>query len=170
MLRLVHLAICAAALVALVVWAGCGPTCVTECGVTYDGTDCAGFGRIVSATVAAYPGCDAGTEEDACASLVGYRVHVLPVSETQVDDAGRRYWPAPENGEGVTRAYGETDCAARTITLAEERPDVAAWELVNASQGYCPMLAYPWPAPLSCVYQHGRAASVALTGAAGGSP
>jgi hypothetical protein len=177
--RAAHLIATAGALLALFV--ACYPSaeCVTGCGETFTGQDCAGFDRLESATVAAFATCDAGSPDDTCAQLAGWRVDVLPEEQTfPIDDAGSRAWPAPPNNEGVKFAYADTDCIHRTVMLADEvwSNGAAATELVNASQRRC----YSEPGlysqaqwvdtGFSCVVATAERAPLVLTGSQGEGP
>jgi len=155
-------------------WAACYPaaTCVTACGETFTGQDCAGFSRLESATVEAFGACDAGSSESACAALAGWTVRVYPAIDTiPRDDAGDREWTAPPNDEGVLYAYGLTDWNTRTVTLADEHwpSGVAATELVHVATGETSAQYSAWPTDgRACVVQVAKRGPFVLTGSEGG--
>lgn len=171
-----HLLLTGLALLGLV-WA-CYPTaaCVTSCGETFSGSDCYGFNQAETRTVAAFGTCDAGSPDDACAALSGWRVAVLLPSQAPLrDDAGDREWPAPPNTEGADGglkwAYGQADWNTRTITLADEHwaSGVAATELVHVATGETQANYSAWPSDgRACVVAVASRGPFVLTGSNGG--
>jgi hypothetical protein len=186
-MRRAHLIATAGVLLALFV--ACYPSaeCVTGCGETFTGSDCAGLDRLESATIAAFATCDAGSPDDACAALQGWRVDVLPESQTfPIDDAGARGWaPSPTEAaqlclenpktcDGGGYVSGETVRPTRTVTLADEAwsDGNAATELVHVATGE--FSGNPYPAWLTngraCVVAVTRSSPLVLTGSQGEGP
>jgi hypothetical protein len=159
-------------------FAACYPTaqCTSPCGVTFLGSDCRGYVAAETATVAAFGPCDAGSPDDACSNLSGWRV-VLATDTHPYGDAGQRYFTqwnneAPDGG-ALPYVFGETDWNTRTVTLADEHwpSGVASTELVHVATGEMQANYGAWRTDgRRCVVDTAKRAPYVLTGSEGGSP
>lgn len=145
-------------LIAIVLLAGCAtlypppgqdpqvdvPT-TTYCGVTWSGVDIQAAQKLENAFVRAVDTCTADKEHWdatlACKDLKGWTVDVLPRSAVKLDTkSGRLYFappPAsqlPSSEQNLHEAYGLTQCAKYTTTLADAdwSNGAAATELLHA--------------------------------------
>jgi hypothetical protein len=113
--RALHLGLTVAALLGLSLFTACRqPDCVTPCGLSADGADCAELDAYVRASLDAYEFHGRLDRDEMCGQLSGWTVGLLP----DTDDAG--FWcPVGEFA----------DCAGGVTYHWRRHIDVPSWEM-----------------------------------------